>query len=82
MPAKITVESNPDLLYRIPVTANSILEIGCGSGGLGKVTKGSIPFYVHRVSDASTSIRSTQVLDHVIEVINREFNINGHDIAG
>ena len=31
--------SRPDLLHRIPVTAEAVLEIGCGSGALGEAYK-------------------------------------------
>ncbi len=79
VPAKTYYEqANPDLLYRIPVTANSILEIGCGSGGLGKAYKGINPTSTYigvEVMPAPAS-EARKVLDHVIEAdINREFNI-------
>lgn len=34
---------NPDLLYRLPSTANTVLEIGCGSGALGQAFKAINP---------------------------------------
>lgn len=34
---------NPDLLNRIPVTSTRVLEIGCGSGRLGRAFKARVP---------------------------------------
>ena len=34
---------NPDLLWRIPVTARTVLEVGCGSGALGQAFKARQP---------------------------------------
>ena len=34
---------NPDLLYRLPTTAKTVLEIGCGSGALGQAFKAINP---------------------------------------
>ena len=59
---------NPELLASIPLTAKSVLEIGCGAGALGHVYKKSNPLatyvgveYVKQAADSAS-----QVLNHVL----------------
>ena len=59
---------NPELLASIPLTAKSVLEIGCGAGALGHVYKKSNPLaiyvgveYVKQAVDSAS-----QVLDQVL----------------
>ena len=59
---------NPELLASIPLTANSVLEIGCGAGALGHVYKKSNPLAtyvgIEYVKQAAES--ASQVLNHVL----------------
>ncbi len=59
---------NPDLLQRIPVTARTVLEVGCGAGALGAAFKAIQPEVVYvgleQVEEAAT--RAAGRLDHVL----------------
>ena len=59
---------NPDLLWRIPPTASTILEIGCGSGALGRAYKAINPQarYMGIEIETSPAERAKQSLDEVI----------------
>lgn len=62
-------QANPDLLYRIPVTARSVLEVGCGSGALGREFKAINPSctYIGIELMPEPADKARTVLDHVIE---------------
>ena len=59
---------NPDLLWRIPPTASTILEIGCGSGALGRAYKAINPQarYMGIEIETSPAERAKQSLDEVV----------------
>jgi SAM-dependent methyltransferase len=61
--------ANPALLERVPATARSILEIGCGSGALGHLIKARSPAVhyvgVERVPEVANVARQSG-LDHVL----------------
>ena len=62
-------QANPDLLYRIPVNAKAVLEIGCGAGALGEAYKAINPnaTYVGVELMPEPAAQARKVLDHVIE---------------
>ena len=58
---------NPDLLDRIPLNANRILEVGCGSGALGcayKLRNPSVEYFGIEL-DSNAAIQASKVLDTV-----------------
>lgn len=59
---------NPDLLHRIPVTARTVLEVGCGAGALGAAFKAIQPEVVYvgleQVEEAAAVAAGR--LDHVL----------------
>ena len=59
---------NPDLLWRIPVTARTVLEVGCGSGALGVAFKSRQPAvtWVGIEAEPSAAARARGRLDHVL----------------
>lgn len=59
---------NPELLASIPLTAKSVLEIGCGAGALGHVYKKSNPLatYVGVEYVKQAAEFASQVLNHVV----------------
>ena len=62
-------QANPDLLYRIPVTASAVLEVGCGAGALGRAFKRINPTttYIGVELMPGPAAQARDVLDHVIE---------------
>lgn len=62
-------QANPDLLYRIPATAHSVLELGCGTGALGRAFKTINPevIYIGIELMPEPAAKARKVLDHVIE---------------
>ena len=62
-------QANPDLLYRIPVNASAVLEVGCGSGALGQAFKSINPntTYIGVELMPGPAAQARSVLDHVIE---------------
>ena len=62
-------QANPDLLYRIPVDATTVLEIGCGAGGLGRAYKAINPnvTYIGIEVVPEQAEKAAKNLDHVIE---------------
>ena len=62
-------QANPDLLFRIPVTASAVLEVGCGAGALGKAFKRINPTttYIGVELMPGPAAQAREVLDHVIE---------------
>ncbi|MCF8132019.1 MAG: methyltransferase domain-containing protein [Synechococcus sp. Tobar2m-G35] len=59
---------NPDLLWRIPATARTVLEVGCGSGALGQAFKARQPAvtWVGIEAESSAAARAIGRLDHVL----------------
>ena len=59
---------NPDILYRIPVNANIILEIGCGTGALGRQYKRINPdaIYIGVEIDKFAAKKAEKNIDKVI----------------
>ena len=59
---------NPDLLARLPLAANSVLEIGCGEGNLGRAFKARNPaaFYMGIELFEGTANQAHGHLDRVI----------------
>ena len=69
-PADRNVEqANPDLLHRIPVNASAVLEVGCGTGTLGRAFKSINPktTYIGIEPKPGPAAQARKVLDHVIE---------------
>ena len=62
-------QANPDLLYRIPVTASVVLEVGCGAGALGREFKRINPttIYIGVELMPGPASQAREVLDYVIE---------------
>ena len=62
-------QANPDLLFRIPVTASAVLEVGCGAGALGRAFKRINPTttYIGVELMPGPAAQACDVLDHVIE---------------
>lgn len=62
-------QANPDLLYRIPVNASTVLEIGCGAGGLGRAYKAINPnaTYIGIEVVPEQAKKAEGNLDHVVE---------------
>ncbi|KZR78153.1 methyltransferase domain-containing protein [Prochlorococcus marinus] len=60
--------ANPDLLARIPLTAESVLEVGCGAGALGAAFKARQPDvkYWGIEYEQEPANQARQALDHVI----------------
>lgn len=63
-------QANPDLLYRIPVNAGVVLEVGCGAGALGAAFKAINPTatVVGLELMAGPAEQARQRLDHVLTV--------------
>jgi len=63
-------QANPDLLYRIPVNAGVVLEVGCGAGALGAAYKALNPdaIVVGLELMVGPAERARQRLDHVLTV--------------
>jgi len=61
-------QANPDLLYRLPVQARAVLEVGCGAGALGQAYKAINPdaVYVGVELVAAAADRARTRLDHVL----------------
>ena len=61
---------NPDLLYRIPVQATTVLEVGCGAGALGEAYKAINPdaTYIGLELMPEPAERARKRLDHVLQV--------------
>lgn len=59
---------NPDLLQRIPVTARTVLEVGCGTGALGAAFKAIRPdvLYVGLEQNQQAAAVATGRLDRVL----------------
>lgn len=59
---------NPDLLWRIPVTAGTVLEVGCGAGALGRAFKARQPAvtWVGIEAEPDAASRARGCLDHVL----------------
>ena len=62
-------QANPDLLHRIPVTAEAVLEIGCGSGALGEAYKRINPTatYIGVEIMPGPAAQARKALDLVVE---------------
>ena len=62
-------QANPDLLFRIPVTASAVLEVGCGAGALGQAFKRINPTttYIGVELMPGPAAQAREVIDHVIE---------------
>jgi SAM-dependent methyltransferase/glycosyltransferase involved in cell wall biosynthesis len=62
--------ANPDLLYRIPVNACVVLEVGCGAGGLGAAYKAINPnvTYIGLEYMEEPAALARHRLDHVLTV--------------
>ena len=61
-------QANPDLLYRLPVQARAVLEVGCGAGSLGQAYMAINPdaVYVGVELVATAAERARTRLDHVL----------------
>ncbi|MEO0394125.1 MAG: class I SAM-dependent methyltransferase, partial [Pseudomonadota bacterium] len=59
--------ANSDLLNRIPLTAQKVLELGCGAGALGAALKKRLPsvFYVGLELDPDAASIAQERLDEV-----------------
>ena len=69
-PAELYYEqANPDLLYRIPVNAQAVLEVGCGAGALGRAYKAINPlvYYIGVELMPGPARQARLALDQVIE---------------
>ena len=62
-------QANPDLICRIPVTADTVLEIGCGSGALGRAYKRINPnaTYIGIEIMPGPAAHASSYLDYVLE---------------
>ena len=69
---------NPDLLYRIPATSSAVLEVGCGSGALGRAFKSINPntTYIGIELMAEPAAKARESLDYVIQC-----DISNHKIT-
>ena len=68
---------NPDLLSRIPLSASRVLEIGCGSGSLGRAYKLRNPsaIYCGLELDSASAEQARHHLDHVVCVDVEAFDL-------